>query len=655
MKKPLVSEETQLNDITPRAVVLGCALAMLLSASTAYLALRIGVTISASIPTIALCVALFRFLKPSNVLEVNMIQTIASAGFVVGSVAAFILPGLIMVGVWKSFPYTYCFLPIAIGCVFGVFLSVPLRSYYFNQMKLRYPEGVAAASLIKESMHRVKRKGSNGLLESICLGSALQFLQEGLRIIPSTISAWKSIFGVPLGLTVGVTPSLIGVGYIIGLWESAVCFCATLVSIIIGVPVLGAIAGESIDPLHVEPSMLRIWAQHVRFVGVGVMLMGGFLLCFSLVRPILASIRATIGAAKERIAGAHSLRTERDIHIRWVLRSYVLFLIVIGITALVPFADIRSNLVFGILPTVLIVSVGSFIINAVSASIGGYMAGIVGSSYNPLSGVSIINICLFSMLLSLVIDMKSLCSQSSLVAVVLFLTTYAGGACCISSDNIQDLKTGHILGATPWKQQVGLILGSLCGALVVPFVLQLLFEAYGIGAYHPGAEGAVDPTKTLQAPKAVLLSSLAKAIFLGSLDWKQIFIGMGLGVLLHVANIFLKKRKQPTIALLSVGVGIYMPLEITASMFFGGLLFYYVNRKEEKAKDRLIVPSGLIAGEAIAGIFVAGLLMTCPQFAQWRAALTMGPFLGGLLSLTSFCGLCYFLYQYGINRLYPTK
>jgi len=655
--KPLIPNKTNLEDLTVRSVVMGSLLSVILGASTTYLALRIGVTVSASIPSIALCVAIFRILKPSNALEVNMIQTIASAGYVVGSVAAFVLPGLIMIGVWTSFDYFYSLIPLIIGCVFGVYLSIPLRSYYFNNLKLRYPEGLAAANLIKEAVHvaKQKSKASSGLLCSIVVGAVLQFLQQGLRIIPGCVSFWKSIGSVPVGMTIGVTPSLVGVGYIIGFREGLVCFSGTFLSMVVGVPILGSLAGATIDPANVEASMMGIWAKHVRFIGVGVMLMGGLLLCVSLVKPIIMSVKAALKAATQKTEDADEIpRTERDLPIKSVLRSYIFFTVMIGVTALLPFCEIKQSLTFGLIPSLLIISMASFIFSAISASIGGYMAGVVGSSYNPLSGVSIINICLFSILLSCVVDVSTLSNPTSLIALVLFLTTYAGGACSISCDNIQDLKAGHIIGATPWKQQVGLVIGSVCGALVVPLVLQILLEGYGIGDYHPNAVGPVDPTKTLQAPKAVLLSSLAKAIFQGDLDWLQVQVGMVVGLIVHAINMLLKNRGRPIIGVLSVGVGIYMPLEITAPLFVGGLVYRMAERKNPSAHSRMIVPSGLVAGEAMTGVVIAGALMMTSSFSAWRDTLKIGSCLAQCLSIMSLLLLLYMLYQYGRNRIYKS-
>lgn len=654
MLKPLIPDDTKLNDITWRATFLGCILSAVLGASTTYLALRLGITVSASIPSIAFCVAIFRILKASNALEVNYIQTIASAGYVVGSVAAFILPGFIMVGAWQEFHYWWTFLPLAIGGVFGVYLSVPLRSYYFANLKLRYPEGVAVAALIKGSIHEQKSAKRSGLLFSVVFGWITQFVQGGLRIIPETISCWKAVAGVPVGLTVGVTPSLIGVGYIIGLHQSAVCFGATLMSLVVGVPVLGGLAGVKLSSLNVEASMMGIWAKHVRFVGIGVMLAGGICLCLSLIKPIMASVRAAIIASKEE--GAKNVRrTERDIRMQWVMISYAVFMVLVAATAFLPFDDVRKNLILGFVPTVIIIGAVSFVVSAISASIGGYMAGAVGSSYNPLSGVSIINICLFSLLMSLLVDVSALYSQPSLIALVLFLITFAGGACSISCDSIQDLKAGHIIGATPWKQQVGLILGVIVGALVVPIVLQMLFEAYGIGNFHPGAVGPVDPTKTLQAPKAVLLSSLTQAIFKGDLDWKQIYIGFVIGLILHVINLSITKKGYREIGLLSVGVGFYLPPEITTPLFFGGIIHFFAMRKSSKAEDRFVFPSGLVAGEALSGVLVAGLLMSGKGFASIRGLWSLSPCLGDMVNLAIFSTMGVLLYRYGTGRLYPEK
>ncbi|MCY4413680.1 MAG: oligopeptide transporter, OPT family [Alphaproteobacteria bacterium] len=653
LKKPLISADKSLEELTPRAILIGSFLALTLGAATTYLALRVGVTVSASIPSIAICLAIFKILRPSNVLEVNIVQTIASAGYVVGSVAAFMLPGLVMVGFWKSFDYMESFLPLIVGSTLGVLMSVPLRKYYFENLHLRYPEGVAAGTLLEKVIHNQdskEQKKGKGLFFGAGVGGVLQFLQEGLRIIPSSVSGWTSVGSVPLGLTVGVTPSLIGVGYIIGARAGFTVFIATVLAMFVGVPILGGMFDASIDPTNIEGSAMGIWAKHVRFIGVGIMLMGGLELCFKLIKPLMKSMQIAMQAAKTLTANKEEvLRTEKDLNIRTVIRGSVLLLALAAFGLYIPLAPVAPHLIYGLIPTMAIIITAFVVMSAVSASIGGYMAGVVGSSYNPLSGVSIINVCMFSAVLSLLVDTSSLCSQTSLTAIVLFLITYAGGVCSISCDNIQDLKAGQMVGSTPWKQQVGLVIGAVCGALIVPYILQILLEAYGIGNYHPNAIGEVDPTKTLQAPKAALLSSLAKMIFAGDLDWLQIKIGLGIGLLVIAYNMMVQSAGKRAIDMLSVGVGVYMPFEITAPMFLGGFLSYLASRKNKTASEQVVLASGLVAGEAIIGVLVAGLMVSSPSFGEWRstAGAILNPTLALAMSWGSLLLMGSLLYRHG--------
>ena len=588
--------------LTVRAIVLAVILAMLLAAANTYLGLFAGLTIASAIPAAVVSMAVLRMLGGSTILENNIVQTGASAGSSIASGVIFTVPALVILGHWTDFRYAWVLAIAGLGGILGVFFSVPLRRSLIVEQGLKFPEGVAAAEVLKAGDNPAQGVRILGLS---ALGGGLAKLAagSGLRLIPDTAAAsgflgkWLAYFGTNL------SPALLGVGYIVGLNIGALALIGGMISWSIAIPVYAAhfladnaelsarLAGAS-----AEDVAYGIWSAQVRYLGVGAMLVGGIWALISIRSSLASGIKSGLAATRKGAARAVS-HTEQDLPMKSILVGLVIFTVPLFIL----YQLIVQNIGISLLMTVIMIVAG-FVFTSVSA----YMAGLVGSSNNPVSGITICTI-LFASLLLLALMGKG--AALGPVAAIMIGSVVCCAA-CIGGDNLQDLKCGNIVGATPWRQQVMLAIGAFSCALVMAPVLNLLLSAYGIGertALHPTA---------LAAPQATLMASVAKGIFGGNLPWGMISIGALIGVAIIVVDQVLKARKAPFQApVLAVAVGIYLPLELSVPIFVGGLIAHLVERKlgirgegpeAERAKQSgILFAAGLITGESLMGIFIA--------------------------------------------------
>jgi putative OPT family oligopeptide transporter len=532
-----------------------------------------------------------------------------------------------------------------LGGILGVFFSVPLRRSLIVEQNLKFPEGVAAAEVLKAGDNPAQGVKLLGLA---ALGGGLAKLAagSGLRVMPDTAAAsgffgkWLAYFGTNL------SPALLGVGYIVGLNIGALALIGGMISWSVAIPVYAAWFLQDNLPLaqqlagaDAETMANAIWSAQVRYLGVGAMLVGGVWALVSIRSSLASGIRSGLEATRAGAARATS-HTEQDLPMQAILVGLVLF----TIPLFVLYQLIVDNIGISLVMTVIMIVAG-FVFTSVSA----YMAGLVGSSNNPVSGITICTILFASLLL--VVLMGRGAALGPVAAIMIGSVVCC--AACIGGDNLQDLKAGQLVGATPWRQQVMLAIGAASCALVMAPVLNLLLQAYGIGAptaEHPNA---------LIAPQATLMASVAKGMFGGELPWGMISIGALLGVGIILVDGYLKRVKAPFRApVLAVAVGIYLPLELSVPIFCGGLIAYLVERKlgirdespqAERAKQHgILFAAGLITGEALMGIFIA-----IPIVMSGRAdvlALGSGLQFGEGLGLAVVAGLAFWLYRVGASR-----
>lgn len=631
--------------LTTRAVVLAIVLAMVLAAANTYLGLFAGMTIASAIPAAVVSMAVLRVLGGSTILENNIVQTGASAGSSIASGVIFTIPALVILGHWADFQYLWVLAIAGLGGILGVFFSVPLRRALIVDQGLAFPEGKAAAEVLKTGENPAAGVKILGLA-ALGGGFAKLAAASGLRLFPDVASVsgwmgkWLGYYGTNL------SPALLGVGYIVGLNVGILVLIGGMISWNVAIPVYAAFFLDGNPDLaatvaagSAEDAAYAIWSAQIRYLGVGAMLVGGVWALISIRESLLSGIKSGLAAARAG-AGRVVAHTEQDLPMNGILIGTLLFTL--------PLFALYQTIVGNIgvsLPMTIIMIVAGFLFCSVSA----YMAGLVGSSNNPVSGITICTILFASLVLLFLMGKGA--ALGPVAAIMIGAVVCC--AACIGGDNLQDLKCGYIVGATPWKQQVMLAIGAASSALVMAPVLNLLLKAYGIGvptAEHP------DP---LIAPQATLMASVAKGMFGGHLPWGMISIGAAIGVAVIVWDQWLKQRGSEFRApVLAVAVGIYLPLELAVPIFAGGLLAWLVEKKlgvhgetpeaERAKRNGMLFAAGLITGEALMGIFIA-----IPIVTSGRAdvlALPAGLQFGGWLGLLIVGWLAVMLYRVGTRR-----
>ncbi len=630
---PYIPASKSLPEITVKAVILGFILSAVLAGANAYLGLKVGLTVSASIPAAVISMAILRFFRESNILENNIVQTAASAGESLAAGVIFTLPALLMLQYWQGFDFLATMSIALTGGVLGVLFTIPLRRALIIEAQLQFPEGVATAEVLKAGAEG--GEGARYIALAGVAGALLKLFQTGFRLVADSaagaVQAGRAVFGY--GTELGV--ALLGVGYIVGLNIASLVFAGGLISWLFGIPLYTAMASPEALAALTEgatgyEAALAVWSGRIRYLGVGAMALGGVWALLSLVKPIRDGIRSSLSAVREARSGDRSdiARTEQDTPIHIVLWGtlamsipiFVSFLFIVdqealGITAGLYWGTLAGGLVFALLAGFLF------------ASVAGYMAGLVGSSNNPISGVTIATILSTSLLLLWVLGSQINFAVDAMQATTAAATAILVGAvvCCaaaIAGDNMQDLKAGYLVGATPFRQQIMQVVGVVAAALALAPILDLLFQAYGLGDIFP-REG-MDPSQALQAPQATLMSSVADGVFRQDLPWNMITIGALIAAAIIALDKYLERRGAAFRApVLAVAVGVYLPLELTVPIFVGGLIAFLAQRSLRQRKDQiggevayeeavqrakrrgLLFASGLITGEALVGILLA--------------------------------------------------
>ena len=591
--------------LTVRAIVLAIVLAMILAAANTYLGLFAGMTIASAIPAAVVSMAVLRVLGGGGILENNIVQTGGSAGASLASGVIFTIPALVILGFWDDFDFLWVVAIAALGGILGVLFSVPLRRSLIVDQGLTFPEGKAAAEVLRTGENPAQ--GVKILGGAALGGGALKLAAaSGLGLVPDTAAIAGYVGKGIAYFGTNLSPALLGVGYIVGLNIGAVVFFGGVISWNVAIPLYGAFGldgnpdlASAVAGLSAEDAAGVLWSRQIRYLGVGAMLVGGLWALFSLRKSLLAGVKSGLAAARAgtKTAIAH---TERDLPMKGVLIGIVVF----ALPLLMLYQNIVGSFAVSV-PMTIIMIVAGFLF----CSVSGYMAGLVGTSNNPVSGITIGTI-LFSAGVLLMLMGRG--SEIGPVAAIMIGAVVCCAA-CIAGDNLQDLKCGHIVGATPWRQQVMLAIGAFASALVLAPVLNLLASAYGIGV---PTEAHPDP---LLAPQATLMASVARGLFGGSLPWPTIGVGAAIGAAIIAVDELLKaKRAGFRVPVLAAAVGIYLPLELSTPIFLGGLLAWFCERTL-KASGRVTTPeeaeslgrrgmlfaAGVITGEALMGIVIA--------------------------------------------------
>lgn len=621
MNKSLSSSVEEYRELTLRGMILGALITVIFTASNVYLGLKVGLTFASSIPAAVISMAVLKFFKGSNILENNMVQTQASAAGTLSTII-FVLPGLLMAGYWSGFPFWQTTLLCIAGGILGVIFTIPLRYAMVVKSDLPYPEGVAAAEILKVGGHEEgdNRQGGSGIKE-LAAGGALaglmSFCAGGLRVIADSASYWfksgTAIFQLPMGFSL----ALLGAGYLVGLTGGIAILLGISIAWGIAVPYFSSHIPQPSD-MEMAAFAMKLWKEKVRFIGAGTIGIAAVWTLLMLLKPMVEGMKMSF---KSFGGGAPATeRAEQDLSpkamIFWVLS--MMFILGVSFYHFIGDSHITGGMAWLL---VVVCTLLASVIGFLVAAACGYMAGLVGSSSSPISGVGIVSIVVISLVLLLVGESGGLMADEANRKFLLALTLFCGSAvicvASISNDNLQDLKTGYLLKATPWRQQVALIIGCIVGALVISPVLELLYEAYGFTGAMP-REG-MDAAQALAAPQATLMTTIASGIFAHNLEWVYIFTGIAIGAVLIAADLVLKKSSGGKLALpvLAVGMGIYLPpsvnMPIVAGAVLAAVLKHIIGKKAENREGRLknaerigtLFSAGLIVGESLIGVIMA--------------------------------------------------
>ncbi len=598
-------------ELTLRGVILGALITLVFTAANVYLGLKIGLTFATSIPAAVISMAVLRLFATGTILENNIVQTIASAAGTLSAII-FVLPGLVIIGWWQGFPYWLSAFTIATGGVLGVMYSVPLRRALVTGSDLPYPEGVAAAEVLKvgagsrEGLEENKR-GLAAIVASALAAASFSIVAK-TKLLAEEAATFFTFGKGATSVSTSFSMALIGVGHLVGLSVGVAMFVGLLISWVGIVPYLTSPLPAGADLADLVGTTFRMKA---RFIGAGTIGIAAIWTLLKILGPIVSGIRSALTANATRRAGNAGLLelTERDLPIGIVGGTILATLIPIGVLLWV-FAQggpIAANPIPVIGLTLAYVLVAGIVI----ASVCGYMAGLIGASNSPISGVGILAVLGASLLLAAIYgsghgDPKQ---TQALIAYALFTTAIVFGIATISNDNLQDLKTGQLVGATPWKQQVALVLGVVFGSLVIPPVLDLLNSAFGFA----GASGA--GANALPAPQAALISALAKGVLGGDLDWGLIGIGAGIGAVVVALDETLGRAGKLRLPPLAVGMGIYLPMALTLLIPVGAVIGHFYNRwslrqsnPEFAERMGVLMATGFIVGESLFGVAFAGIV-----------------------------------------------
>jgi putative OPT family oligopeptide transporter len=637
-------------ELTIRGIILGIAITLIFTAANVYLGLKVGLTFSTAIPAAVISMALLQRFGGVTIQENNIVQTVSSSAGAMSSVI-FVLPGLIMVGWWMSFPFWLTFGLCAAGGVLGVMFTVPLRRALVVDTDLPYPEGVAAAEVLK--VGSASRQGAAeekaGFLNLVVgsIAAAVYALLAAAKVATAEISGYFKIGGASTGLGGSMSLALMGVGHLCGLTVGVAMAVGLLIAWGIATPYFTLLAPAGGSPEEVAAAA---WTANVRLIGAGAIGVSALWTLGKLVLPIWKGLMSAVAAQKRIKAGDQTLpRTELDIPVP--------IMFAVGAACLIPVSFLTNLFLAGTglaahapvlmaMAVVFVIVIGFFV-----ASVCGYMAGLIGSSNSPVSGVAILAVLASAAGLAAIARASHWADDGqAMVAFALFLTAIIISVAVSANDNLQDLKTGQLVDATPWKQQLALAIGCIAGSAVIPQVLDLLNHAYGFAGAPNIQAVAAEP---LPAPQATLISTLAKGVVTGDLNWGLLGVGGLVGAVLVAIDETLRKTTRLALPPLAVGLAIYLPSAVTTPVVLGSVIGWFYDRWCERSATRVeatkrmgvLLASGLIVGESLFNVVLAGLIVGSNKGEPLAVVQNFaGP--ATLVGILVFAGLTFILYRW---------
>jgi len=615
---PYIAAGQKVAELSVRVIFLAIILTILLATSNAYLALKLGILTSASIPAAIISMGILRFFKDSTILENNAVQTAASAGEAVAGGIVYTIPALIIIGFWNHFDYFTNFFIAVSGGILGVLFSIPLRRILVNEPDLKFPEGRAIAEVLKSS---AEKAGIKDIFIGGAIGASIELLQVGFKVIASSWTQWFVVKRSLFGLGAGFSATMIGAGYLVGHDMAISIFLGAVISWLIALPLVSQFYPDFLNQYPADQAATLLWNSEMRYLGIGAMLFAGMWTFIKLSRPLSKSIRTSLSAYRSKGEVVQKLpRTDKDIPLPYILAGVALIaaLLFIFFQHNLPLSQSgldhsypMSILFFAVVYVLFI----GFLFSVITA----YFSGMVGVTASPGSSVVISGMLFAAWLLLTAIDhlLPLPLSQSQIQAaeaITIVIGSVVTGIAAIANDNTQDLKVGQLVGATPWKQQVMLLLGVVISALVIPPVMQLLFNVYGIAGVMPHA--GMDISQSLPAPTAALMAAITEAVFRNTLPWTMMLIGSGIIFLVICLNHILKLARFLHLSILGIAIGMYLPISSSFPLFLGGMMALFVQKRLQRLNESkeditfreqkgTLIACGLVAGSALMDVLLA--------------------------------------------------
>lgn len=598
-------------ELSFKAIVIGVILAILLCGANMYLGLKIGTTISASIPASIISLGILRLFRKYSILENNISQTIASSGEALAGVIIFVFPALLILGVWKDFHYFELLLLGICGGFIGIAYSVLLRKVLLRDPNLPFPEGNAIGQVLLATNNTKDKTGFKTIISGIGIAALINLCQNGFKILGDSYYKFIKVNQSVIGMGTSFSPAVIGSGFLIG-GNTITAFIGLLFGWLVLLPYFATKYGLK-DATDLVGSAFFTWKNYVRPVGIGVFLFSG-------VATILMMSKSIVNAVSESIEALRNINevddSERDLNLKKLMALVVICILPVGYfiyyhLTLLNACSFQLCILYAVLLSLLVLVLG-FII----AAVAGYMVGMIGSSNSPLSGLYFIAVIILSLILKAITGDHISGEMNMLMALVVLLVGFIGFSAVITNENIQDFKSGQLVGATPYKQQISLFIGVICAMLLAPLMINLVFNAYGIAGVvpHPG----IDPNNTLSAPQASAIAMITKNVLHGSQDWSLMGLGIVIGAVTFILDLIGKKSGKFRTPAIMMGLGLYLPPDLVTGLFVGGMISVFIKRRQKQLQKEIgedevkkldnrtnILICGLIAGESLMGLFLA--------------------------------------------------
>ncbi|MFN8771244.1 MAG: OPT family oligopeptide transporter [Neisseriaceae bacterium] len=599
-------------ELTVKALVIGLFLTIVFCGTEVYLGLKIGNTVSASVPAAVLAMGFLRMFKNYSTLENSIAQTTASVGEGVSVAVIFVFPALLILHIWNNFNYLQILLSVLPGAVIGVIYSIILRKVLLNDKQLGFPEGQAIGKVLLTTEKSGEKEGSKVLILGMLISSITSFCQIGLQVLSGGMAKAFQVGNRLVGGGVSFSVAIMSAGFLVGFAPMFAAFIALIFAWFILLPIFSGIHGIK-DAKDLVGSAFYIWKIYIRPIGIGVFIFTGFATIAMLFKPIIKGISESVNALKNII---YSKESDKDLNFLKLLVLLVVACIPIIIMILNQLEQLNSWGIFANLVVAIVIMLITLIVGFAIAAVSGYFAGLAGSTSSPVSGLLFIAVMVITLLFQILSGNNVLHVRGQLLETIILLVGFIAGTATVTNGTVQDFKSGQIVGSTPYKQQIALFIGTIIASMAAPLCISLIFNAYGIAGVvpHPG----IDPNTTLSAPQALAVATLTNDILGGVENWNLIIYGIIIGAIGMTIDIIGRKTKKFRCSTISIGMGIYLPPDIVLALFIGSCIRALVDRvqnkiakyKGEEAKEKLnnkvnLLVCGLVAGESLMGLILA--------------------------------------------------